>query len=452
MDVGAEADSVSARGTRARFGDGLEGLEGGVLRVSRRRLVGGAGPRSADPVAVWVHGLLMVTNMTQYAVLPMLPLLQHDFGISAATLSFLLALPTLTMVVAAVPAGWLCDQLGARRLTLIATTVLTLSCVLQALPGLVMFTLGRFAYGLASTAIWTSGPAWLSQSAKGSSGRVGAVVTSGAAGSIAGPLVAGALAQHFGLGLPFVVFAAASACLAMPLALAEHASARPQRSTVQWRSMTLQVVRSSELRAAFAAMITVGVVSGAFQLLVPLQLHRAGQSATVIGLAFSASGLVYVVVSATAARAGQRTVSATAVVAGCLAMGLAGAPAALTGSSVVLVACLLAITAPRAQLNTVSYRLAVAPGSAYGANIGMVIGLLNLAWATSTSLGPIAAAWLSSTLGPEPAFGSTSLWAAGIGIALTVWIRYRRRHPVTAAATAAQRPLHREADSSQPRV
>lgn len=401
-----------------------------MLRASRRQVVEGAARRFTDPVALVVHSLLVVSSMTQYAVLPVLPLLQHDFGVSAATLSLLLALPSLTMIVASVPAGWLCDRIGARRLTFAAAAVLTLSCVLQALPGVVVFVLGRFAYGLAATAIWTSGPAWLSESRKGSSGRVGAIVTSAAAGSIAGPLVAGTLADRFGLGLPFVIFAAASFCLALPLALTGRRPALPRQTTMRWTNVTRQVARSNELRAALAAMVAVGAVSGAIQLLVPLQLHRAGQSATGIGLAFSASGLVYVAASACAARARAATVTTAAAVAGCLVMGLTAVPAAFTDSSVVLVTVLLTITLPRAQLNTVSYRLAATSETAHTGNLGLVVGLLNLVWAISMSLGPIAAAWLSSALGPKPAFLSTAIWAAGVGIVLAGLLRHRSRHPL----------------------
>ncbi|MDQ6687337.1 MAG: MFS transporter [Actinomycetota bacterium] len=401
-----------------------------MLQASRRQVVESVARRFTDPVALLVHGLLVVSSMTQYAVLPVLPLLQHDFGVSGATLSWLLALPSLTMVVASMPSGWLCDRLGARQLTFAAAGVLTLSCVLQALPGLVVFVIGRFAFGLATTAIWTSGPAWLSESRKGSSGRVGAVVTSAAAGSIAGPLVAGTLADRFGLGVPFVIFAAASACLALPLALTGRRPVLPRQTTMRWTTVTRQVARSSELRAALAAMVAVGAVSGAIQLLVPLQLHRAGQSATGIGVAFSASGLVYVAASACAARARAATVTAAAAVAGCLVMGLTAAPAAFTDSSVVLVACLLTITLPRAQLNTVSYRLAATSETAHTGNLGLVVGLLNLVWAISMSLGPIAAAWLSSALGPGPAFLSTALWAGGVGIVLAGLLRHRRRHPL----------------------
>jgi MFS family permease len=398
-----------------------------VLRVSRRQVVERVARPFTDPVAVLVHSLLVVSSMAQYAVLPVLPLLQHDFGVSAAALSWLLALPSLTMIVASIPAGWLCDRLGARELTFAAAAGLTLSCVLQSLPGLITFVLGRFAFGVATTAIWTSGPAWLNETRKGSSGRVGAIVTSAAVGSIAGPLVAGTLADRFGLGLPFAVLAATSACLAVPLALAGRRLAPPRQTTMRWTTVTRQVVRSSELRGALAAMVAVGAVSGAIQLLVPLQLHRAGQSATGIGLAFSASGLVYVAASACAARAHAATVTAAAAVAGCLVMGLTVAPAAFTDSSVVVVTCLLTITLPRAQLNTVSYRLAAASETAHNGNLGLVVGLLNLVWAISMSLGPIAAAWLSSALGPKPAFLSTALWAGGVGIVLAGLLRRQHR-------------------------
>lgn len=397
-----------------------------MLRTGRcRALVESRARRFKDPVAVLVHSLLLVTSMIQYAVLPLLPTLQHNLQLSAATLSLLLALPSLTMIVAAVPAGWLCDRLGARELTFAAAAVLTLSCVLQALPGLAAFALGRFVYGLAMTAIWTSGPAWLSTSREGSSGRVGAVVTSAAAGSITGPLIAGALADQFGVGTPFAAFAVACAALTLPLALTRRGAGTLRRTSARWSTVAAQVSSSRELRAAFASMVAVGAVSGSVALLVPLQLHRAGQSAAMIGLVFSASGLVYVVASACAARARPATVTATAVVVGCLVMGLTAAPAAFTASSAVLVTCLLVITLPRAQLNTVSYRLAAMSEAARTGNLGIVVGLLNLVWAASMSFGPIAAGWLASGSGIRPAFLATAAWPAGVAIVLAVVLHLR---------------------------
>ncbi len=380
-----------------------------------------------DPVAVLVHSLLLLTNMVQYAVVPLLPTLQHDFRLSAATLSLLLALPSLTMIVAAIPAGWLCDRLGARQLTYAAAVVLTLSCVLQALPGLIFFALGRFFYGVAMTAVWTSGPAWLSESRKGSSGRVGAVVTSGAVGAIAGPLLGGALADHFGLGVPFAAFAVVSMGLTLPLILTKpKAAVSRRRISTRWTAVAAQVPNSPELRAALAAMVAVGGVAGAVALLAPLQLSRAGVSTSTIGLVFAASGLVYVLASAAVSMARPASVGSVAVVLGCLVMAVSVAPAGFTTSSAVLVTCLLVFTVPRAQLNTVGYRLAASSDAARVGNLGAVVGLLNLVWATSMSVGPIAAAWLASGFGIGPAFLATAIWAAGVGILLAAVIRLRR--------------------------
>ncbi|MGH3508698.1 MAG: MFS transporter [Nocardioidaceae bacterium] len=387
------------------------------------------GPRRrlSDPVAVTVHGLLVTTSMVQYAVLPLLPAVQQDFSLSAKTVSLLLALPSLIMVITAIPAGWLSDRVGPARVTFASAIILVVSCVLQVLPSLFPFLMGRFLYGLAYTAIWTSGPAWLSQSRSGSSGRVGAVVTSAAAGSIAGPFVAGVLADRFGLGSPFVVFAVISAVLAVASAAGTRTGPAPSQGPAGLTSVAAEMLGSRELVAALGALVAVGAVSGAVQLLVPLQLHQSGSSTASLGAVLSVAGLVYVVASAGTARARSGTVTSGAAVLGCVVLALTVVPAAFTASSLVLIGSLIAVTLPRAQLNTLGYRLATRSVSAEAATLGRVVGVLNLVWAISMSLGPIAAAWLTDGAGLRAAFLATAAWPALIALLLAAFLTARPR-------------------------
>ncbi len=385
--------------------------------------------RLTDPVAVVVHSLVVLTTMAGYAFLPLLPMVQRQLGVSASGLSLLLALPSLVMIASAMPAGWLCDRWGPRRMTFIAAILFTVSCGLQADPTLMSFTLGRLLYGLAVTAIWTSGPAWLRDSRPASSGRVGAIVTSGAAGTIAGPMVSGLLAGRGGISGPYVLLGIGGALLVVPFGFRRREGALFSQTThPPWTSVALQAFRNRELVAALAAMVAVGGVSGAVQLLVPLQLSRSGESVSAIGVAFAISGLLYVVVSGLMARAKAVTVTAAAAALGCLSMGLLVAPAGISSNSGWLLVCLLALTVPRAQLNTLSYRLAAASPISSAGSLSVVIGLLNLMWAISMVIGPVAAAWLDQGFGIATAFLGTASWASVIGLAL-VLILYTRRVP-----------------------
>ncbi len=379
-----------------------------------------------DPVALMVHSALIVNSMVQYAVVAILPNLQQSFGVSATTSAILLALPSLIMIVAAVPVGWLTTRWGARRVTLLATALLAISSALQAIPNFGSFTLGRILFGLSYTAIWTSGPAWLGESRPGSSGRVGAAVTSAAAGSIAGPLVAGLMVGHLGLASPFILFALVGVALTLPLLLRRPRTERVHHVVTLHAGMNWPELRSPLVLSALAAMVAVGAVAGAVQLLVPLQLHRAGTSPASLGLALSVSGVVFVAVSLGVSRTRDASVNARAAVIGCLVLAATLIPSALSTSSAVVIGCLLAVTVPRGQLNTLSYRLVSTPEVARSGNLGRMIGLLNLVAATSASLGSIAAGWGAAQLSIQIGFLFAVVWGLAIGSALAA-VLYRRQ-------------------------
>jgi MFS family permease len=370
-----------------------------------------------------VHGLVILTSVAQYALLAVLPLLTARLGLTPAALSILLALPSMLMIVSAMPVGRWCDRWGPERVTVAAAGLLALSCALQAIPSLVPFTAGRLIFGLALTAVWTGGPAWLRKTAGAGTARVGAIVTSGAIGSIAGPIAAGVLADHVGLSWPFAVVAVAAALIALPLLRrsSSPASVEPAMTgrTASWSSLLGGIIGSREVLTAIAAMVAVGAANGAIQLLVPLQLGRAGASASTIGVILAVAGTVYAIASSVTSRFRERRVTERAAVGCCLFMGALIAPAALNANSIWLLAlCLAAFTLPRAQLNTLGYRLAARSDVASAGNVGVVVGVMNLMWAGAMSMGPIAAAWLTRTDGISAAFAGSAATTVSIGILL----------------------------------
>ena len=403
---------------------GVAGLVGQRTRALVDSRISGP---AADPVAVVVHTLVVLSTMSMSAILPLLPILHRALDLSAFGLSVLVALPSLTMIVFAVPAGRVCDRWGPRRITFAGAALFTVSCFVQVEAQLVPFVLGRLLFGVALTVIWTGAPAWLRQSRPGSSGRVGAIVTSGAAGSIAGPVFAGLLADQVGFAATFIALGVLGAIATVPFSLRR----RPRESAAQtpsqpWFGLAVQAAHSPELVAALAAMLAVGAASGALQLLLPLALHRAGASVSTIGVAFSAAGCLYMVASSLTARARPATVTAGSVVIGCFVMAALVAPVGISSAGLWVAVCLVGFTVPRAQLNTVSYRLAAICDLARSNNLGMVVGLLNLVWAIAMVAGPIGAAWLDQGLGHGSAFLGTACWPALVGTALAA-VLYRRR-------------------------
>jgi predicted MFS family arabinose efflux permease len=261
--------------------------------------------------------------------------------------------------------------------------------------------------------------------------KIGAVVTSGAVGMVAGPAIGGVLGDQFGLAAPFLIVFVLAAALAFGLAWQSEAARRTGRAS---RHNSLRaLLRSAPSHPgvlAGAAVITIsGSVGGITQLLVPLQLHAAGFSASATGLVFSSAAGVYIVASALVVRLGRRatTVRWAALAGLLLALGLL--PATLAPGAGAVIAALLVSTAPRAAVSTVSYPLATASAARGGLADGLVVGFLNGTWAAGLVLAPLLAGAVDQAAGPSTAY----LVAIVPGALGALWLLARGRTDETPA-------------------
>ena len=271
-----------------------------------RRVPGGAGSHSR--LAPLLHALFFVAAATQSAIVPLLPRLSHAYGLSPSAGALLLAAPGLATLAVSMPAGVLADRLGARRVTVAATFLMGAAAVAQAAPSYLVLIGGRLAFGLAFGIVWTTGVAWMSSS-QGESGspRLGAVATSAAVGMVAGPAIGGIVADQFGLSSPFLAVGGLAAALGT-LLWRQPADARPTHPETggSLREFVRAAARELGVLTGAGVLAIGGAVGGVTQLLVPLQLHQAGFSASGTGIAFSAAAGVYIVVSAFVVKLGRR--------------------------------------------------------------------------------------------------------------------------------------------------
>jgi predicted MFS family arabinose efflux permease len=389
---------------------------------SPSRRLAQATARASQPrlLAPFLHLLFFVAAATQSAIVPLLPRLSHAYGLSPSATALLLAAPGLTTLAISMPAGAVVDRLGARRVTIAATVLMCVAALAQATPSYPLLIAGRLAFGLAFGIVWTSGVVWMSSS-HGESGspRLGAVVTSGAAGMVAGPAVGGVLADQLGLSVPFLVVSVLAAALAIALrsqpTTTNRAGAIARNSSL--RSLARMAPRHPGVLAGAAVLSISGAIGGVTQLLVPLQLHEAGFSASATGIAFSAAAGVYIVASVLVVRLGHRATTVRwAAVAG-LALSLSLLPAVFGSGAAAVLAALLISTAPRAAVSTVSYPLATASAARAALPDGLVIGLLNATWAAGLVLAPLLAGAFERMLGASHAYlvaivpgAITALW------------------------------------------
>ena len=149
----------------------------------------------------------------------------------------LLGVPGLATLAVRSPRASLADRIGARRCTLIAGAVLALACVAQATPSLAALLIGRALFGVAFGVVWTTGVAWLAEiDAEHGGSRIGPSVTCASVGMMLGPAVGGVLAGTGATGLPFLLIAAASALVMVPLTLGAGARTFATRRVAAARS------------------------------------------------------------------------------------------------------------------------------------------------------------------------------------------------------------------------
>jgi len=401
-----------------------------------------------------IYGLFFVAGIAQSAIVPLLPRLSAEHGLTPSETGLLLALPGLATLAVSVPAGVAADRLGARRCTLLAGVVLCVSCLAEAAPSLSLLLVGRLLFGVAYGVVWTTGAAWLAEldSEPGGS-RIGPSVTCASVGMMVGPAVGGLVAGAGATGLPFLLIAIAAAGVMVPLTIAGARAAATARDQEVGYSESVELAssvgygepvpyggrRTSAIRtalqrpgvvAAMGALVVSGAVSSVSQLLISGSLHHDGLSSGRIGLAFSLAAVSYIAVSLTVVRLGARVRTLRFNALATAAMAVVLVPGLLSGSATVLIATLMAASMPRAMVSTISYSLASAGSEANGGNgdssaDGSVFGAINGAWAGSLVLTPLLAGALEQHGGAR--LGYLAVIVPALIIAIGLLMRARPR-------------------------
>jgi MFS family permease len=380
-----------------------------------------------------VYALFVVCGVSQSAIVPLLPTIAVHYGLSASETALLLAVPGLATLAVSVPAGMAADRYGARRVSLGAGLLLCLSCVAQAGPSLVLLMAGRVAFGIAFGIVWTTGVAWIAEldDAAGSA-RLGPSVTCSSVGVMFGPAVGGLLGQTAGLSLPFLLIAAATAAVVVPLALGSaptrkgSADRRPSAVPAPARAgrsprAVLALTRRPGFGPAAGGLVVAGAVSGSSQLLITNGLHADGIATGRIGLAFSAAAVCYIAVSAAVVRVGARAQTPRFNALATSVLALAMLPALASGGVSALVGALVLCSVPRAAVSTIAYSLAPLGSSDEGD--GLVIGMLNGAWAAAMVLTPVLAGALEQHGGAQLGYLAVIVPCAAVALALVAGAR-----------------------------
>src|SRR5215475_14831400 len=161
-----------------------------VLQAARTT----AGARLFRPL---IGALILVSAAAQFALVPVMPVYARRLGLSGFEQGMVLGATGLAGLVVSVPAGTLSDRFGPRRITLAAGLLMAAATAAQGLAGdFPALLAARLAFGAGYGMVWTAGLCWLAGAAAGGPPALGASVASAGVGGVAGPAVAGALAQQ----------------------------------------------------------------------------------------------------------------------------------------------------------------------------------------------------------------------------------------------------------------
>lgn len=358
-----------------------------------------------------------VNGVAESSLVPLLPSMRDDLGLTSIQTGLLLTTTTLAMLVVAMPTGYATNRFGTRAPLLLAAALMPLALVGQALADtLAVLLAARLLFGLSFGILWVIAPARAASGGRGAGGT-GPLIAASGAGWLVGPIVAGGLAD----AADWRVASAVIAIVMVPLIPLVARYASPRGSGERLESLRLGVALGlfrHNRAIAGAALVSglLGVVAGVSGLLVPLALARNGLSAGGIGLAFGISAAVWITSAALVGRLRASAVHLRGV--GVAVAILAGAwlLPAFRLSTLALVAFLVVSTGCRSAINALTY--AVGVRASEGNSAPMVIGVMNLTWAVMALTTPLVASLAEGNAGVRIAFAATGAAALCVAIVL----------------------------------
>jgi MFS family permease len=378
-------------------------------------------PRNALLPRAIFFGIVFVAAALQLSIGPLLPDYVHRFGLSALGAGAIVGAVGVTILGVALPAGHLADRFGARRLTIVAGSLLAIGALVQAAaPSFVLLIAARLVFGLGYGVLWTAGLAWLAGFGRSRSG-IGVAVACSGVGGVAGPAFVGFLASQLGVAAPAAICGAVLVLLTLGFVACPSGLRAPLRSDRPVAAQLRFAFRDSRFIAALVAVVVAGISTTIATLIVPIDLHAQGFSASAIGIAFSFAGMVYVFVTVLSSIKQSGRFAASTAFAASFVIIVTLMPAALSATTDAVLAMLLASTAIRAILWTSAYPLGVASAEQQHIGAGVVTGMLNLVWAATTVVAPLVAGFMDARSGSR---ATVAVAQVGISLFLAAGLAY----------------------------
>ena len=396
-------------------------------------------PFRLRPLILTVYLPTFLVAFGQGAVLPIIPLFASDLGASIAVAGLVFAMRGLGSMVFDVPAGVLASRFGDRQTLIAGALVIAVvglgSATSQSVAQLALFT---FLFGAGNSVFQIGRLAYISEITPiGQRGRVITLLAGlDRVAMFASPILGGIVAELFGLGAPFLVQAVVSASAAVLIWFVVRGNVVVPLSSGHrvYRRVgsTLSRNRRSFLTWG-AAVITLQVIRGGRQVLIPLWGAGIGLDVVAIGLVVGLSAgidmLLFYPVGHVMDRFGRKWVATPSLVV--LSIGVALIPLAGSFEALLLVGLITGLG------NGLGTGIVMTLGADLSPPVGRgeFLGVWRLIADVGTAGGPFVIAAIAHVL----TLGAASFAVGSVGLAGALFVAVAARETLARPQPAAVR-------------
>ena len=361
--------------------------------------------------------IVFVDTMFFAAIVPLLPALADEFGLSKTEAGIMSGSYAAGTLIAALPGGMIAARMGPRRTVLIGLTLMSLTGVGFAFgQDAALLDASRFLQGIGGAFSWAGALAWLvGMAPRERRGElIGSALAAAIAGVLAGPAL-GAAAGAVGRGPMFLAVSLLGVAL---IALTLRVEA-PPRIPTQVGGLA-RAARSPAVRFGMLLILVPGLVFGAIEVLVPLELDDLGAGSGAIAAVFLLAAGLEAIVAPVAGRVSDRRGRFGPSAAGLAATVVAAIVISLPDSPWVL-GVVVVVAAPWIGMLWSPAMAMLSDGAeSSGVDQGLAFGIVNLGWGLGHTAGAIAMPAVSDASSDGVAYGVLAVLTAATLVMLLI--------------------------------
>jgi MFS family permease len=332
-----------------------------------------------------IAAVVFVDTMFYAAIAPLLPTLTHQLHLTKLSAGVMTAAYPVGTLVASLPGGVLAVRAGPKRTVFAGLALLAgSSLAFGLLRNTAALDAARFVEGVGGACSWAGGLAWLvAEAPAGRRGElIGGALGAAIGGALFGPVI-GTIASGIGRAAAFSLVALAA------VALIDRARRLPHHHAPSGQGVIhlFRAFRAADVRSGAWLMALPAIVSGTYNVLGPLRMHRLGVGAAVIGATFLFAAGLEAAVTPMVGRLSDRRGRLVP-----MRVGLLSAAALLACFTLPMTAWLLAVLIIAVAITLSGFwapamAMLSEAGEARGLDQALAAALMNLTWAGGQIVG-----------------------------------------------------------------